>query len=164
MLLFQAALLLAAFLCSLVMGLLFAFAIVVMPGIRRLDDDGFIRSFQVIDKVIQNNQPLFVFVWVGSVLALVAAALMGIWQVSGTDRLLVIVAALIYVLGVQLPTVTINIPMNNELQRLDLGSIDEVARKHARSNFEARWNRWNAIRAACSTVTCIVLLFLLLRA
>jgi hypothetical protein len=41
-------------------GCLFAFAAVVMPGLRSLDEGGFIRTFQVIDRVIQNDQPLFV--------------------------------------------------------------------------------------------------------
>jgi hypothetical protein len=71
---FDGVLVLATFLCSLVAGFLFAFAAVVMPGIGRLDDRGFIRAFQVIDRVIQRNQALFVLVWVGSVLALIAAA------------------------------------------------------------------------------------------
>ena len=57
--LFLPVLVLATFLCSLVAGLLFAFAVVVMPGLRSLDDGGFIRAFQAIDRVIQNNQPLF---------------------------------------------------------------------------------------------------------
>ena len=62
---FQIALFLATFLCSLVAGFLFAFALVVMPGIRSLNDREFIRAFQVIDRVIQNNQPIFMLVWVG---------------------------------------------------------------------------------------------------
>jgi uncharacterized membrane protein len=160
---FHALLLLAAFLCSLVAGFLFAFAIVVMPGIGRLDDGGFIRTFQVIDKVIGNNQPLFVLMWVGSVLALVAAAVLGIWQLAGINRLLVIAAALVYVTGVQLPTFTINIPMNNELQRLDPGTASGAIQERARSSFEPRWNRWNAIRAVCSILVSILLLMVLLR-
>ena len=44
---FQVVLMMATFLCSLVAGFLFAFAAVVMPGIRSLDDGGFIRAFQV---------------------------------------------------------------------------------------------------------------------
>jgi len=43
--LFQVALILAAFLCSLVAGFLFAFAVVVMPGIRSLNNREFIRTF-----------------------------------------------------------------------------------------------------------------------
>lgn len=163
MTIFYAALLLATFLCSLVAGLLFAFAAVVMPGIRSLDDGGFIRAFQVIDRVIQNNQPLFVFVWVGSVLALIAAAVLGIWELNGADRLLIIVAALLYLLCVQLPTFAINIPMNNEVQKLDPDSMNETTRKRAREAFEPRWNRWNAIRTACASLASILLMILCMR-
>jgi uncharacterized membrane protein len=160
---FQAVLVLATFLCSLVAGFLFAFAAVVMPGIRNLDDGGFIRAFQVIDRVIQNNQPLFVLVWVGSALALIAAAVLGIWALGGADRLLIIVIALVYLLGVQLPTVAINVPLNNALQKLDIGTMNETERKRARENFESRWNRWNAIRTACASLVSILLARLLLR-
>jgi uncharacterized membrane protein len=156
-------LLLAAFLCCLVAGFLFAFAIVVMPGIGRLDDRDFLRPFQVIDRVIQNNQPAFLFMWVGSVLALVAAAVLGIWTLSGANRLLVLAATLVYVLGVQVPTVTINIPLNNQLQRLEAAKMDDMARGRARSAFEPRWNRWNEIRTAFSILTSLLLLFVLLR-
>ncbi|HEX2341233.1 MAG TPA: DUF1772 domain-containing protein [Vicinamibacterales bacterium] len=163
MTIFQTVLVLATFLCSLAAGFLFAFAVVIMPGLRSLDDGDFIRAFQVIDRVIQNNQPLFIFVWAGSVLALVGAAVLGLWALSGADRLLVVVAALVYLLCVQLPTVTINIPLNNELKRLDLGTMNETTRKRARDDFEPRWNRWNATRAACASVASLLLMLLLIR-
>jgi uncharacterized membrane protein len=160
---FQTVVLLATFLCSLVAGFLFAFAVVVMPGIRSLDEGGFIRTFQAIDRVIQNNRPLFVLVWVGSVLTLIAAAALGMSALSGSDRLLIIVAALVYLLCVQLPTVTINIPLNNALQRLDPGTMNETTRKRAREDFEPRWNRWNVFRAVCASAVTMLLLVVLLR-
>jgi uncharacterized membrane protein len=165
MTLFQPILILAAFLCSLVAGFLFAFASVVMPGIRNLDDRGFLRAFQVIDRVIQNNQPLFVLVWVGSVLALAAAAVLSLWSsLNGADRLLLVLTALLYLFGVQLPTITINVPLNNRLQRLDPDTMAETASKRARDDFEPRWNRWNVFRTVCASFTSILLLLLLLRA
>ena len=96
----QIALIVATFLCSLVAGFLFAFALVTMPGIRRLTDREFIRAFQVMDRVIQNNQPVFMLVWVGSVVALVTSTLLGIGQLDGAGRLLIVFAALAYLLGV----------------------------------------------------------------
>src|SRR5262245_8444534 len=131
MTLFEALLISATVLCSLVAGFLFAFAVVVMPGIRNLDDNGFVRAFQVIDGVIQKRQPVFVFVWVASVLTLVVAAVIGLWVFSGMDRLLLLVAALVYVLGVQAPTFTINVPLNNALQRFDAKTTDATAHKRA---------------------------------
>jgi len=161
---FQALLILATFLCSLVAGFLFAFAVVIMPGIRSLDDGGFIRAFQVIDRVIQKNQPLFMFVWVGSVLSLIAAAVFGLWALGGANRLLLIAAAIVYLLGVQLPTAAINIPLNNDLQTLDSSTMSETMRKRGRDDFEGRWNRWNAIRTACACLTSILLLIVLFSA
>ena len=160
---FQIALILATFLCSLVAGFLFAFALVVMPGIRNLDDREFIRAFQVMDRVIQNNQPIFVLVWVGSVVILVTSAVLGIWQLDGAGRLLLIFAVLAYLLGVQLPTATINIPLNNKLQTLGVEAMNETTQKAARKDFEARWNLWNSIRAAFASLASVLLIILLFR-
>jgi uncharacterized membrane protein len=158
---FQIVLILAAFLCSLAAGFLFAFAVIVMPGIRSLNDRDFIRAFQVIDRVIQNNQPLFMLMWLGSLVALVISAVLGIGQLDGAGRLLVIFAALAYVLGVQLPTITINIPLNNQLQSLDVEAMTETAQAEARQSFEPRWNQWNAIRTVVASVVSALLMILL---
>ncbi len=155
---FEIALILATFLCSLVAGLLFAFAIVVMPGIRRLNDREFIRAFQMMDRVIQNNQPIFMLVWLGSVVALVTSVVLGIGPLDGAGLLLMVFAALAYLLGVQLPTVTINIPLNNKLQTLDVDDMNETTQNAARKDFEPRWNRWNSIRAAFASLVSALLI------
>lgn len=67
----------ATLLVSLVAGFLFAFAIVTMPGLKNLEDAEYIRTFQEMDGIIQNNHPLFMLVWVGSVLLLITAAVIG---------------------------------------------------------------------------------------
>ncbi len=159
---FQIVLILATLLCSLVAGFLFAFATVVMPGIKTLNDREFIRAFQVIDGVIQNNQPLLVAVWMGSIVASVAAAGLGFGYLDGTQRLLLISAPLVYLLGVQLSTFTINVPLNNRLQTLNVDTMDKVSLKAARMNFEPGWNRWNLVRtpfAGLASVLFMILLF-----
>ena len=160
---FQIVLILATLLCSLVAGFLLAFATVVMPGIKTLNDREFIRAFQVIDGVLQNNQPLMVAVWMGSILAAVAAAVLGFGQLDGTQRLLSISAPLVYILGVQLSTFTINVPLNNRLQRLNVDAMDEVALKAARMNFEPGWNRWNLVRTPFAGLASVLFMILLFR-
>ena len=160
---FQITLILATLLCSLVAGFVFAFALVVMPGIKTLSDREFIRAFQVMDGVIQNNQPIFVLVWIGSILALVASAVLGIGQLDGVERLLAIVAVLVYLLLVQLPTFTINVPLNNKLQTLDVDDMDETSQKAARMDFEPRWIRWNSVRTTFASLVSVLLIILLLR-
>jgi uncharacterized membrane protein len=117
----------------------------------------------VIDRVIQNNQPLLVLVWVRSVLAAIAAAVLGVWALTGFDRLLIVIAVLVYLLAVQMPTIAINIPLNNELQRVDVATAAEATRQRAREMFEPRWNRWNRIRTVCASLVSVLLLLLLLR-
>lgn len=160
---FQITLILATLLCSLVAGFVFAFAVVVMPGIETLSDRGFIQAFQVMDRIIQNNQPIFVLVWVGSIVALVASAILGIGQFEEAERLLIIFAVLAYLLVVQLPTFTINIPLNNKLQMLNVDDMDEAAQKTARMEFEPRWTLWNSIRTIFASLVSSLLIILLLR-
>ena len=160
---FQITLILATLLCSLVAGFVFAFAVVVMPGIKTLGDREFIQAFQVMDRIIQNNQPIFVLVWVGSIVALVASAMLGIGQLEEVDRLLIIFAVLAYLLVVQLPTFTINIPLNNKLQTLNVDDMDETAQKAARMDFEPRWILWNSIRTIFASLVSSLLIILLLR-
>lgn len=160
---FQVTLLLATFLCSLVAGFLFAFAVVAMPGIKKLSSGAFIRAFQVMDGVIQNNQPVFMLVWGGSVIALIVATVLGFWQLEGVDRILIAGAMLIYLFGVQLPTIIINVPLNNQLQTLDVDTMDDPALKAARMAFEPRWNHWNVIRTVISSVVSVMLIVLVFR-
>ncbi len=153
----------AALLCGMVTGLLFGFAVVAMPGLGTLGDGAFLRGFQVMDRRIQDRQPLFMVAWVGSVLAVVATAALGIAELDGADLVLALAAAAVYVLGVQVPTATINIPLNNAVQAIDPEALDAEGQRRARQDFEARWNRWNAIRTALGTVATVLLLVLLLR-
>jgi uncharacterized membrane protein len=153
---------LSALLCALVAGLVFTFAVVVMPGIQGLDDRDFLRAFQVMDRVIQRNQPLFMLVWVGSVLTLLTSAVLGLWWLEGVDRLLLLAAAAVYLVGVQLPTATVNVPLNNRLQAQDLEALSEAQLREARSAFEGRWIRWNSIRTVMAILTSGLLLGLLL--
>ncbi len=160
---FAISLMVATFLTSLVAGFLFAFAVVVMPGIRKLNDGEFLRAFQVMDRIIQDNQPLFMLVWIGSAVSLIASTVFGIAQLDPVGRAMMISAVVIYLLGVQLPTITINIPLNNSLQALDVADLADSATTTARSGFEDRWNRSNVARTWLSCLVTLVLLVLLLR-
>lgn len=155
---FSNVLILAAFLCTLATGFILIFAIVIMPGIGTLTDRDFLRAFQVIDRVIQNSQPLFILVWIGSAAALLIATFLGFGQLEGVSRILIIVAAVVYIFGMQLPTVAINIPLNNRVQTLNFDTLDEPSAAAERSHFEDRWNRWNVIRTAFAGLASVLLL------
>lgn len=161
--LIQIAVLVSALFCSLVAGLVLTFAIVVMPGIRTLGDLGFLKSFKAMDRVIQDNQPIFMVVWLGSAVVMLATTAVGFWRLEGLDRILLIVTCVIYIFGVHVPTVTINIPLNNHLQSQDLDTMSESAIVETTAQFEARWLRWNTIRTVVAILSTVLLLVLLIR-
>lgn len=148
----------------LVTGLLFTFAILVMPGLGQLDDRSFLRGFQEIDRIIQNSHPLFVAVWLGSFVSLLVATVVGFGQLEGFVQGLLISATVLYLLGVQLPTVRGNIPLNNQLQKLDLTNMSEPGLAQARRTFEQPWNRINLIRTIiCLGVATMLIVVVILR-
>jgi uncharacterized membrane protein len=76
---------------------------------------------------------------------------------------LLMAAAALYLGGVQAPTLAINVPLNNTLQRLEPASIDAAAEREARAAYEPRWHWWNVLRTICATAASTALLYLLVR-
>ena len=158
---FVFALVLAIVLCALVSGLLFGFAVVVMAGIAKLPNKDFLLAFKHMDGIIQNKQPIFMLVWVGSILTVLASVILGTMDLSGQEALLLWIGGGWYLLGVQLPTVAFNIPLNDTIQTLEINKLNELELASSRANFEAKWNRWNMIRTINGIIAVTILLWLL---
>ena len=149
-------------LSSRVAGLLFGFAVVVMPCLAKLADKDFLFTFKHIDGIIQNNQPLFILVWAGSILSAITTLALGVMNLSGDQLYLVSGASGLHLLGVQLPTFRFNIPLNNMLQNLEIDALDESEAASARADFETPWNRWNRFRTVSAIFSVSMLLLVLL--
>lgn len=147
---------------SLVAGLVFTFATIIMPGIGKLDDRAFVRAFQVIDGVIQAGQPLFGLVWIGSIVSLMVASLLGLWQLEGLPKWLLLAANFLYMVGVQLPTLTTNVPLNNRLQAVNFVESSDDTIRSARQEFEVRWNHYNNFRTVVAVVVTLILIVILI--
>ena len=85
----------------------------------------------------------------------------GTGELEGIRLILLILALLLYIAGVHLPTIIINIPLNNKLQTLNVVTMPETAHKEARENFEPRWNRWNLFRTIMACITSLLLIMLI---
>ena len=140
------ALVFAVLTCSLVTGFIFTYAVVVMPGFSKLEDKEFLRAFQVTDGVIQNNQPLFMLTWVGSIISVLSVMAISILSLGVSEAWIIFVVGLIYLLGVQGITVSIHLPLNNHIQKIDINDMNNQSLNEERTNFEMRWNHFNNIR------------------
>ena len=150
--------------CSLLTGFIFTYAIVVMPGLSNLKDKEFIRAFQVTDAVIQNNQPLFMLTWVGSIVSLLSTILISIVGVGLSEAWLIVLMSVFYLLGVQGITIAIHIPLNNHIQNIDVDKLDDQTLSKERIRFETRWVSFNKLRTGIGVmVTLLYLLVLIIR-
>ena len=148
-------------LCSLVSGFIFSYAIVVMPGLSNLNDKEFIRAFQVTDAVIQNNQPIFMFTWIGSIVSLLSTILTSVVGLGLSETWLVVLFSVVYLLGVHGITLAIHIPLNNHIQKISIEELNDEAITNERVKFERKWNYFNNIRTSISISVSLLLLIIL---
>ena len=146
-------------LCSLVTGFILTYAIVVMPGLSKLDDKEFIKAFQVTDGIIQNNQPIFILIWAGSIISVVSTIIISIFTLGLLEAWKIIFVSLFYLLGVQAITIIIHLPLNRRIQNIDINSTNLQSLNEERKNFETKWNYFNYIR---TIIAFLVTLFFLL--
>tara|TARA_B000000477_G_C6014370_1_gene194703 strand:- start:161 stop:655 length:495 start_codon:yes stop_codon:yes gene_type:complete len=147
--------------CSLVTGFIFTYAIVVLPGFSKLDDKEYIRAFQVTDEVIQNNQPLFMLTWIGSIISVLGAILASILSPDLGETWFIVLIGVVYLLGVQGITITIHLPMNNHIKDLNLDELDNQTLSKERLKLETKWNYFNNIRTGVGFFVSLSLLLVL---
>lgn len=135
---------------GLVAGLFYAFSCSVMPGLARTDDRTFVDAMQRINVAILNGW--FALGFGGAlVLTVLATAL----HLGGDQRSVLpwVIAALVLYVATLVITGVVNVPLNNELEAA--GPRDRIADAAelaaVRLHFEARWVRWNIVRALTST-------------
>ena len=152
----------AALTCSLVTGFIFTYAVVVMPGFSKLDDEEFLRAFQVTDGIIQNNQPLFMLTWVGSIISVISVIAISIFSLGLSEAWIIFIVGLIYLLGVQGITISIHLPLNNRIQSIDIYNLNNQSLNEERTKFELRWNYFNKIRTFIAFSTSLSFLLILI--
>ncbi|WP_299364496.1 DUF1772 domain-containing protein [Winogradskyella sp.] len=138
-------------------GLCFTWGNAVAPGIGRLDDFGFLMSFQQMNRVILN--PTFFIVFLGPFflgiinLFLFKNASSNIWW-------MLLVAVLTYFAGVVLVTVFGNVPLNDMIDKQNLEALSKVELKELRTAFEAKWNQFHLVRIITSIGSFINLIII----
>ena len=147
--------------CSLVGGFIFTYAIVVMPGLSKLNDKDFLRAFQVTDAVIQNKQPLFMFTWIGSIVAMLTTILVSLVSVGLPETWLILLIGVAYLLVVQGITIAIHTPLNNNIQKVKIEELNDETLANERLKFETRWNFFNYIRTSIAISVSVLMLILL---
>lgn len=135
-------------------GLFFAWSISVILGTEKLADNTYLKTMQSINREILN--PIFFLVFFGSLIAL---CLNTIFQYGYRPQFwLVLVAALVYLIGTVGVTGLGNVPLNNELEALNLSELSNLRLKNFRTYYESNWNQYHRIRTISAMISFILLL------
>jgi uncharacterized membrane protein len=128
-------------------GLLLAFTIAVMPGLKAADDRTLVDAMQQIIVKIEN--PVFFLIFLGAPV-LAGVALVQARRSGSTKTARWIVAGLaLYTLAVVV-TFAVHIPLNYELKdEGDPASIENLAA--VRDDFVTPWVAWDIVRTLAST-------------
>jgi uncharacterized membrane protein len=140
-------------------GLCFTWTNAITPGIGKLNDLGFLKSFQEMNRTLLN--PLFFTVFFGPFFL----NLINLYLFKDMDTSfiwLLIIATVLYFLGVVIVTIAGNVPLNELLDKTDLTTAIADDLKQLRETFEVKWKRLHLIRTITSMVSFIVLLFSLI--
>jgi uncharacterized membrane protein len=136
---------------GLLAGLFYAYSASVMRGLARTADRTFVESMRQINVAILNGW--FALGFVGAPLATTLALVV---HLDGDDPATVawIALALVSAFITLAVTLTVNVPLNDEL-----ASVEEGDAGVARGRFEGRWVRWNLARTLSSVAAfgCLVL-------
>ncbi|EAR14842.1 anthrone oxygenase family protein [Robiginitalea biformata] len=130
-------------------GFFYAWSVSVIPGTGKVPDLTYLETMQSINRAILN--PAFFLVFFGS---LVLLSLASIYEFH-TSRLvfgLVLGAPITYLLGTFGVTAMGNVPLNNQLDVLDLAQMNAEQIGEFREYYETRWNRLHGIRTVFAVV------------
>lgn len=139
---------------GLTAGLCFTWSNAVAPGIGRLDNLTFLKSFQSMNRVIINGK--FIIVFFAPVILLFLNTYL--FKGNNTSFWLFLIASILFFVGIGLVTIFGNVPLNEVLDKSNLEALSKVELQELRNKFEQPWNRWHIIRTLSSFSAFVLLI------
>lgn len=139
---------------ALSVGFFFAWSVSVILGTKKVGDLTYLETMQSINKEILN--PVFFIVFFGSLITLILNT-----ALQNNNKLmfwLLLTSAIIYLIGTFGVTAFGNVPLNNELDALDIKALNITELKNLRDYYESSWNQYHNIRTLSNMISFILLL------
>lgn len=135
-------------------GFFFAWSVSVILGTKKVGDYTYLETMQNINREILN--PLFFVVFFGSLISLIINTVLQ--YNDKTVFWLILSATVIYLIGTFGVTALGNVPLNNQLDVLQINQLNISELKGFRSYYETKWNHYHNIRTLSNLVAFILLL------
>jgi uncharacterized membrane protein len=134
-------------------GLFFAWSVSVIPGTQKLLDLTYLETMQSINRAILN--PVFFTVFFGTAIFL---SLTSIYEYHSNPWAfgLFLAASIIYLIGTIGVTGLGNVPLNQQLELLNLAELQVEKIESFRKLYETNWNRLHLIRTICAFLALVL--------
>jgi uncharacterized membrane protein len=142
---------------SLVAGIFFAFSSFVMAALGRLPSDHGIAAMNAINVTVIN--PLFFLAFFGTAALCLAASAGSALRWTTSSSTLVLLASVIYLAGCIAVTMLRNVPLNNALAAVTLGTPEAAA---LWTRYLSEWTFWNTVRTVAPIVSAVLFTIALL--
>jgi uncharacterized membrane protein len=146
----------AALSSGLMAGVYFAFSGFIMKAFDKLETTQSVTAMNAVNEVILRS--LFMPIFFGSSIISLILIVVGFIYWDEAEAGLVLIAGVVYLVGMFVCTVVFNVPLNNTLSRLDPTSDNA---QQGWSHYLNNWTKWNHLRTVSSLVTCVLCIWLL---
>lgn len=135
---------------GLVTGLLFAFSNFVMRALAELSNDNGMFAMQQINEKIIN--PIFMLFFLGTPVLCIILVASTVINLEAPGNMFLFIGSICYLVGPFGITMMFNVPLNNQLAKVELSNADEIW-----IDYQVRWQLWNHIRTYIGVLSIILL-------
>ncbi len=134
-------------------GLFYAWSVSVIPGTQKVADPAYLETMQNINRAILN--PSFFLIFFGSIFFLSIASIYEFHE-NKVAFWLLLSASIFYLIGTVGVTGLGNVPLNNQLDALELTKINASKIAEFRKFYELNWNRLHLIRTIFAVISFLL--------
>ena len=144
----------AIVLTGLSAGFFYAWSVSVIAGTQKITDASYLETMQSINRAILN--PAFFLIFFGSMAFLGAASVYQFHSANPLTFWLVSLASVTYLIGTIGVTGLGNVPLNDQLDALNLNELSETKLAAFRMFYETHWNRLHQIRTVSVLISFLL--------
>lgn len=133
----------AVVLTGLSAGFFYAWSVSVIPGTQKIVNSAYLETMQSINRAILN--PAFFLIFFGCIIFLSIGSVYQ-FHTSKATFWFMLAASAFYLVGTFGVTALGNVPLNNQLDALNLNEMSPQKQLEFRNFYESKWNRLHLIR------------------
>lgn len=140
----------AIILTGLSAGLFYSWQVSVIPGTRKVMDLTYLQTMQSINRAILN--PAFFIIFFGSLIMLGISTFISL-KTDGMLFSLLLASSIFYFIGPFGITALGNVPLNDQLDIINISELSAVKAAEFRQFYEAKWNQLHLIRTVLAVLS-----------